>query len=360
MFFMTSCGTTTPQNNYATENDTVTTLYDNYEEEEEIDPFYGLAINPFTGMWVSEELVGVRPYAVVINNLPRALPQSGISEADIIYEVLAEGGITRLLAVFTNATASQIGPIRSTRDYFAHIATNHNSVLVHHGGSPTGYNAINNLGIQNLDGMALEGIYFWRDQERWRQPGMREHSSYTNQENIHNAMENRGFSMYHNSIYMFNFYEEHTAVVGNLVNEVILPFSGFQTSSFIFDENTHLFNRYQRNEPHVDEYSNTQISVSNIIIQQVPKNVIAGDAEGRMNVNLIGNGFGYLVTAGVYTPITWERQSTNTATIFSDTNGNPLTLNPGKTWISILQISATPQFNYNVELDDYEVNATES
>ena len=316
--------------------------------EEEVDQHYGMAINPFTGLWVEESLANRRPIAVVINNLPVALPQSGISQADIIYEVLAEGGITRLIAIFTNTTADKVGPIRSTREYFAQLVANHNAVLVHHGGSQTGYNAISTLGLQNLDGMVLEGSYFWRDQERVHSPGMREHSSYTNQENIHSYMESRGFSLENNTDYLFNFYEEFTLPQGRLVNEIVLPFSNFQMSTFIFDEQSRLFYRYQRGAPHMDEYTDTQIAVANIIVQQVPKNVIAGDPEGRMNVNLIGSGTGYFATNGIFTPITWQKTSANSPTVFLDQNGRPLTLNPGQTWIGVLQTSVMPIFNLSI------------
>jgi len=314
-------------------------------EDDPIDLFEGMAINPFTGMWVYEELASRRPVAFVINNAPQALPHSGISQADIIYEVLAEGGITRLLAVFTDATADKIGPIRSTRDYFAILALNHDAVLAHHGGSPTGYTAISTLGIQNADGMSLEGRYFWRDAQRFSVPRMREHSSYTNLLSMHEFMYGRGFRLHQNTVFMFNFFDQQTALLGNPVTQVVMPFSGLQQSIFEFDAESGLFYRYQRNDPHVDEYTGTQVAVANIIIQQVPKNPIPGDSEGRINVNLLGTGTGYLVTNGAYIPIVWERGSANQPTFFADISGNPLTLNPGSTWIGLLQTSATPVFN---------------
>lgn len=331
------------------------------EPEQEYDPFVGMVINPLTGMWIDEEYSNRRPMAYVINNLPMALPQSGISQADIIYEVIAEGGITRLVAIFTNSTADKIGPIRSTREYFSPLAINHGAVLVHHGGSPSGYDAIRNMGIQNLDGMSLEGTIFWRDPVRWNAGGMREHSSYTNQENVLSGMQTRGFSTESSGVYVFNFFEEHTVPTGfnvGLVDELVLPFSTSHIARFDFDHESGLFYRYQRGQAHWDEYTDSQVTVSNIIIQQAPMSLVPGDTEGRMNVSLIGNGSGYLVTAGTYAPITWQRSSANTPTIFLDSQNNPINLNPGQTWIGILGTTSQTQPSFNVieSMDFDEIN----
>lgn len=324
-----------------------THLFETSESEPELNPFEGMVINPLSGLWIEEALAGKRPMAYVINNLPRALPQSGISQADIIYEVLAEGGITRLVAIFTDTRATMVGPIRSTRDYFAPLAINHGAVLVHHGGSPSGYSALRNLGLENLDGMALEGTVFWRDQARWNAGGMREHSSYTNHANVRENMESRGLDLNSQAVYVFNFFEYPTTPTGHqvrLLDELVLPFSQSHRASFVYDPDQKLFYRYQRGQAHWDEYTDSQLMVANIIVKHAPMHVIAGDAEGRMQVNLTGNGTGYLVTAGTYAPITWSRTSDSTPTVFLDSQGEPLTLNPGMTWIGIVGMNVTPEF----------------
>ena len=149
-------------------------------EEEEEDPgpdLTGLAMNPLTGHYIDEDLAWRRPLAVVINNINQALPQSGIAQADVIYEVLAEGGVTRLVAIYKEMDAEKIGPVRSTRHYFLDFALNHDAVLVHHGGSPQGYAAISNMGAANLDGMHIVRAFF-RDPARAAIPRMIEHSSF--------------------------------------------------------------------------------------------------------------------------------------------------------------------------------------
>ncbi|MCL1935655.1 MAG: DUF3048 domain-containing protein [Defluviitaleaceae bacterium] len=359
VFFIIGCGNNDIYTTYVPEEiETENIILEPEEyEPEEIDPFYGMVINPLTGTWILEEIAGNRPMAIVINNLPRALPQSGIGQADIIYEVLAEGGITRLIAIFTNVTADKVGPIRSTREYFAPIAINHNAVLIHHGGSPTGYNAIRNLGIHNLDGMILEGSIFFRDMVRFRTSGMREHSSYTNFENIKNYMSSRGFDIYEDIPYLFNFYKEFQIPEGTEVTEIVLPFSNSHTANFIFNNENGLFYRYQRGLAQIDEYDDSHLTVSNIIIKKTSVNAIPGDPEGRVDVNMLGRGEGYFVTAGRYVPIIWQRSSLDSQTVFLDKDYNILNLNPGSTWIAILPTNANIEFLNNIEnyiVQEYE------
>lgn len=316
----------------------------------EVNEFEGLSVNHLTGLLIDEEIAMQRPVAIVINNIPRALPQSGISQADIFYEVLAEGGITRIIGIFRDFDTQKVGPIRSTRDYFVHFALDHNAVLVHHGGSPQGYSEISRLRVNNLDGMVLEGSAFFRDAARRNQPGMFEHSSYTNKENIFTSIENSGFDMYPDTIQdqPFNFYEESTQPKGGIqVDAVTIPFSNSQISTFEYNKKTKEFIRYQNSKAHIDEETNEQLKVKNIIVQKVNENVIAGDTEGRLMVELIGEGEGYLITEGVYVPITWKKSSSESPTQWFDENGNKLELNKGKTWICVFKKSNKVIFENN-------------
>ncbi|MCL2611235.1 MAG: DUF3048 domain-containing protein [Defluviitaleaceae bacterium] len=279
-------------------------------------------INPLTGIYHEGEH-SFYPIAVVINNIPAALPQSGISEADIIYEVLAEGGITRLIAIFTSSKAEKIGPIRSTREYFADIATNWNAPIVHHGGSPGGYNRIRQLGITSVDGFHLENRYFWRVSGR-----PREHSSYTNWDNIIDFLgENFGKTAYWQGVHFSAEPQEK-----NEITEVTISFSHAHEVHFILENDT--FRRYQRGESHIDEYTGEQMQVHNLIIKRASHSPIPNDPEGRININLTGSGVGYLITKYGYTEITWT--NTESGFVWQDQDGNDITLIPGNTWISII------------------------
>ena len=327
------------------------------------DPMEGMVLSVFSGLPIPEENEFIRPVAVVINNHSRALPQSGISEAEIIYEVLAEGNITRLVAIFQQLTAERIGPVRSTRDYFVDFALGHDAVLVHHGGSPSGYARLRSLGVPNLDGMALEGITFWRDPERRRIPALLEHSSYTGAEALEAAMysrnirrerqedDGRGFIFNHEEI-PFSSLARATGGGFRPCLELVVPFSSGYPRRFVYDPEALKFAVYNVHGPHIDENTDEQLMVTNILVQNVRSRLVPGDAEGRREVHTIGSGTGYLATMGGITSVRWERDSPSTPTRWYFVNGNPLQLTPGQIWICVLQDTAAIQVVEEQEEDE--------
>ena len=124
--------------------------------------------NPLTGEGLNEDISGKRPIAVMFNNLRKALPQIGIAQADVIYEIVAEGGITRMMGVFQNLEGvGDLGSIRSARDYYVSLALGHDAIYIHAGGSPQAYDAFDSWGITHID--FVNGPYgkmCWRDPDR--------------------------------------------------------------------------------------------------------------------------------------------------------------------------------------------------
>ena len=116
-----------------------------------VEPAY---YHPLTGVGMDEDLSRLRPVAVMINDLKAAQPQLGVSQADIIYEMPAEGGITRMVALFQSLDGvGNLGSIRSTRAYYLELALGHDALLVHAGGSPEAYKDIPAWGVDNMDGV---------------------------------------------------------------------------------------------------------------------------------------------------------------------------------------------------------------
>ena len=142
-------------------------------------------INPLTGLPMEEEYENNRPVAVMFNNLKAAQPQLGVSQADIIYEIPAEGGITRMVGLFqTMDGVGTLGSIRSTRTYYLEVALGHDAVLLHAGGSPDAYEKISAWKVNNIDGVrggSNQEKVFWRDAERKKNAGY-EHSMLTSGE----------------------------------------------------------------------------------------------------------------------------------------------------------------------------------
>ena len=310
-----------------------------YDEPEEVDP---RPRSVLTGLALDEEYVNRRPLAVVINNIHRALPQSGISHADIIYEVLTEGEITRFVAIFQSYIPEKIGPVRSTRDYFTDFAFNHGSIFIMHGGSPSGYTRARSTGIPFLDGMALEGAVFWRyrNYPDWHHnTGTRpmEHSSFTSRERIFNHVASAGIRNYmgDNPHYGFLF-GTHEADSLGAANRVVVPFSPGYTRTFIFDPEQGHYLVENRDGPQRDATNREQLTATNILIQHTHMYVIPGCGMGYRNIRTVGEGSGYLATNGEYFEVRWVRDSHTSPTRWYFTDGSPLILTPGTTWVCVL------------------------
>ncbi|MCL2350587.1 MAG: DUF3048 domain-containing protein [Defluviitaleaceae bacterium] len=307
------------------------------EPEPDPSPPPGYAISRLTGMYITEQAYARRPFAVVYNNESRAMPQAGLMQADIVYEMLAEGSTTRLLAIFQGHDAEIIGPVRSSRHYMAQIAACHGAIFVHHGGSPMGYAAISSLGLSSLDGMRYDGTVFWRDADRRANRGL-EHSSVTSSVNLLNAAESRDFGMAARSdLGMFDFFEEPTAPnPQNIANNVRVPLHASNISTFRYEPETRQYYKYIFGSPQLDEATAQQLSVANVLIQVTNIYMIPGDSEGRRNITLVGEGHGYLATMGTYQRVYWEKENAHSPTRWFDENGEPLRLNRGRTWIPII------------------------
>lgn len=306
--------------------------------EEPEEDLTGKGINTLTGLYISSEAANRRPVSVMVNNAPKALPQSGISQADIIYEVLAEGGITRLTAVFKEIEdVAKIGPVRSARDYFTYIALDNDAIYVHHGGSDGGYAAIKKRDIDNINGMYDQSA-FWRDKQRMNQPGMLEHSSYTSGEKILSFWEEKGYRQEIKIEPMLHFYsQENEAIGSDAASNVKLNYSPTQMSEFRYDADFKLYERWQNDKPQIDELTGETVTTKNILIQYVDSRVI--DKEGRLEIDLVGKGNGRLISDGFSKEITWEKSSYDSPTKWFDESGNELKLNTGKTWICVFPFS---------------------
>jgi len=319
-----------------------------------------LPTGPFsrlTGLPIYEEYLYRRPFAAVINNSGQALPQSGIASADIIYEVLAEGDVTRLVGIFQSYLPEKIGPMRSARDYFIDFALNHDALFIHHGSSPGGYSRINTLRITNLDGMALEGSVFWRDRSypEWAfNTGTRpfEHSSFTGRERLENHVYNRGIRDYwpsESAEYGFNFsqmpIQQAELTVDSIFGQaysIHVPFSALYFRRFVFDPETGLYMAENRHGTHYDAETGEPVGFANVLIQLANMRVV--DAVGRRTIDTVGSGDGYLVHGGRYQPVRWVKDSHVSPMRWYYPDGTPLVLQPGRVWICVFQSSGNVVF----------------
>jgi hypothetical protein len=300
--------------------------------EEVIDTHEGESISFLTGLYIDEEAATQRPFGISISNIKSALPQSGIGEAEVIYETLAEGGIPRLLAVFQDFEGEKIGPIRSARHYFLEFCFDFDAVYIHYGFSPQATTAFYTLNAAHIDGIS-SNVLTYQDEDR-----VRPHASFTTYDMLMAGMEHKEYRTELDSElpHKFNFSEEPFELnSSNQASKVYLHYSYYHDPWFEYNEEEQVYYRFQYDGPHIDDLTGEQLTFENIIIQSTDMWVIPGDTEGRLDMSLIASGEGYYITHGEYIKITWEKTSHESPTHYYDEDGNEIIMNPGKTWIAI-------------------------
>ncbi len=308
-------------------------------------------INSLTGFECSEELSKQRPVAMMINNLSKACPQEGISNADIIYECLAEGGITRLMMVVTDyASLGQTGSVRSARDYFLDLVQNHDALYFHAGHSIKADTEIQERKIDNFDGVKMYlPNAFYRDEWRLNNMGM-EHSLMIKGEGIVSAIKFKGKRTELKADFKspFNFPENDNKVElnGDDAACVYLPFSYYQSPWLKYDSTTNTYKRWQYNNPHIDKTNGEQLSFTNILIIGC-EHTGPLDSYGRIDIITHGSGTGYYITGGKYVEIKWEKQTVDSELELYNKDGSPLVINKGKSYIAMFDKKNMSNINMN-------------
>ena len=291
--------------------------------------------SPLSGLTMREDLTNRRSVGIMISNIEHALPQSGIESAEVIYETLAEGGITRLFALFHEFDNEKIGPVRSCRHYFLDFALDHDAVYLHAGQSPQGEVAIKELKISDINSISyLSNIAFYLDPNR-----KRPHSTYTSYDRVMTGWEKQNYRKEPNpetgTKLHFSQDEEILLPAGKTIHTLKLPFSYIDTPYFTYDEEKKEYLRFQFGKPHIDVETGNQLRFTNIILQIVDVWNIKGDDAGRVDMKLLGEGKGYFFTCGKMVPITWKKETHVKTTHYYDEKGQEILLNPGKTWIAV-------------------------
>lgn len=300
---------------------------------------------PLTGKGLEEDISAQRPYAVMFNNLKQALPQIGISQADVIYEIVAEGGITRMMAVFQDLEGvGDMGSIRSARDYYVSIAKGHDAIYIHAGGSPQAYNAFSSLKVSNID--FVNGPYgdmCWRDPDRRKSAGL-EHSLLTSGEKVLEQLPKR-IAREHDSGYEVGWtFDKEAPAGGKEASKLTVPFSTYKTGYFTYDagENCYHIDQHidKQDIPYVDGGTGEPVAVRNVLVLYTDVSLVKGDDKGRMAVRTTGKGEGLLLRDGQIYEIAWERSSEKVCFSFLDQSGKPFPLAPGSSYINIVSSGA--------------------
>ncbi|WP_432352984.1 DUF3048 domain-containing protein [Sporosarcina sp. A2] len=282
---------------------------------------------PFTG--VQTETSDRRPILATINNHPLARPQSGLSQADIVYEVLAEGNITRLLALYQSELPEEIGPIRSARDYFIDIAEGLDAFYIAHGYSPEAKELLKAEVVDNINGMQYDGTYFVRSSDR-KAP----HNSYISKEHVEAAMEDLSIDSKITKVPTLSFHPNaESAKLGELASTIIvgMPDANF-TSTYSFDPEKKVYERVVNGIITTDKADDKKVTPANILVMEAPYSTI--DAEGRQSLDLTTGGPAMLFQNGVALQLEWKLID---GVITPVQHGVPAKLVPGQTWVHIVR-----------------------
>lgn len=275
-----------------------------------------------------------RPWMVMIDNHPDAYPQSGMNQAAVVFEGLAEFGITRFIALYADGVTpnvKEIGPVRSTRLYFAQWAMGFHPVYAHAGGSPDGVQLAETTDqFVNFEALRL-GKFTWRDGRR-----SAPHNLYTSADLLRSFAESKGVSEFSESDvgYLFDNIPAASPVEAAAVSYFFLDRSS--RAGFVFDLSSNGYHRLMRGQPHVDRVSGQQLWTRNVVVMQVNEAARAGDAKQRIDQEVVGSGPAQIFMAGRRVDGTWRKASEAEPLRFYDANDSEVVFNAGSIWIAAI------------------------
>lgn len=310
-----------------------------------------------------------RPIAVMIDNHSGAWPQANLNKAYLVYEIIVEGGETRLMALFKGQDLEKIGPIRSSRHYFLDYALENDAIYVHHGWSPQAQSDITTLGVNNINGIQESSKDFWRVKDK-SQP----HNMFTTTESILKIAKRKGYETTSTKESVLNYVanefdltdkykieitqtaenngnadeintsttlEDDKKTKAIVANSVTIPHSKLQTVKYEYNKENKTYIRYARKVLQTDYITGEPVTTKNIIITMCD-NYTLQDSEnkGRQGLKNIGTFDGYYITNGIAIPIKCTKTARDAQTVYKDLDGNEINVNDGNTFVNICPTDA--------------------
>jgi len=282
-----------------------------------------------TGLQVSPE-VNQRPVTgVMIENSPDARPQSGLVQAGVVFEAVAEGGITRFLALFQDLQPDYIGPVRSARPYYLQWCLSFDCALAHVGGSPEALANIKSLPVKDLDEFANSGSYH-RISSRFAP-----HNAYTSMQQLNQLEASKGFGTA-----KFTGFPRRTETPAKTPTASSIDFaisSALYNPHFQYNPSQNNYKRSEGGEEHVqiDGNGNPQPILPKVVVGIVTQQGIEPD-DLHTSYLTWGSGQAYVFQDGMETNGTWHKADANSPLTFTDDQGQPLKFDAGQTWITVL------------------------
>lgn len=278
-----------------------------------------------------------RPIAVMIDNHKSALPQGGLNDAYMVYEIIVEGGESRLMALFKNVDVQKIGPVRSSRHYFLDYALENDAIYVHYGWSPQAESDISSLGVNNINGITEASSAFPRQKDK-----SAPHNVATTIETIKSIAERKKYRTTSAATSVLHYVTDEVELAdGQAANKVTIPYSESNEVEYIYNAETARYQRYSRGVEEKDWATKELTTTKNIIIT-FARNTTLNDGEnkGRQTLYNVGTLKGYYITNGKAIEITCEKSSRSVKTVYKDLNGKEIDVNDGNTFVQICPINA--------------------
>lgn len=308
------------------------------EEEEIVEQKPEKNINIFKG--------SDRAMAFMIDNNKNAQPQASLNSTYMVYEIIVEGGETRLMAVFKGAECDSVGPIRSARHYFLDYAMENDAIYAHLGLSPQAQSQMPQYGINNINGQSYDtgkartpSSLYWRAKHK-KAP----HNAYTNTSSILEIAKNKGYRTTSDKKSVLN-YVEHEVILeaedASVANNIKIPYTSSHAVEYKFNPDTNRYTRYSKGKKMQDEVTGEDVTTKNIIITFAENYTLDdGEDKGRQDVITVGSLDGYYITNGKAIKIKCNKDSRESQTKYVDLQGNEIEVNDGNTWINIVPIDS--------------------
>lgn len=300
-------------------------------------------INPLTGeAGLDEEAIGARPIAVVVENSAAARPQWGLSTPDVLIEGLVEGGITRMLLLYSDVNEiPKVGPLRSARHDFVQMAECFDSIFVHCGWSIYAEDKIKSDGVDNLNGIQYyKSKFFYRDSSRAHKGT--EHTGYSNGEYIKATIDSLDYRTQVKSGYekVLHFVSEDAVYTpDNPCNKISFQYSSSFKYAFTYDADDGKYYCSLGSSARKDA-KGVHLNYKNVLVLYCKVGSM-GDSKGCVDMKLENANTGYYISNGGYEDISWTVKGSGLSSklVINTNDGNTLEMNPGNTYIALLPTS---------------------
>lgn len=294
-----------------------------------------------TGLQVDPS-VNDRPVtAVMIENSLDARPQSGLDQAGVVFEALAEGGVTRFMALYQDTQPDYIGPVRSARPYYIQWLLGFDASYAHVGGSPDALQDISSWNVKDLNQFYNPAAYE-RISSRYAP-----HNVYTSIAQLNQVEASKGYTK---SNYTGFVRKQEAPSKAPTATSIDLTFSGYYYNAhFDYDAATNTYKRSESGQPHMELHKDgtqVQIAPKVVVAMIVPEQNGVLDSTGAYYANYASIGSGQIVVFqdGTVEPGTWSKAANTAPLIFTDTQGKPLALDVGQTWISAVTTAGSVSY----------------